>query len=58
MIGIFSKFSVGGGEGICHSSVAPPQGLSACLFTLEKGVEEIPKHKDQSGNENPGTESG
>src|SRR5512136_1994792 len=28
-----------------------------CFFTLEKGVEEIPKHDDQPGNKNPRTES-
>ena len=35
MTGISSKFSFGGGEGICHSSVAPPQGLSPAFSPLK-----------------------
>ena len=29
MTGISAKFSFGGGDGICHSRVTPPQGLSS-----------------------------
>jgi hypothetical protein len=38
MSGIFSKFSLGGGEATCHSSVVPPQGLLPALFPLKREV--------------------
>ena len=34
--GICSKFSAGGGELVCHSSVAPPQGFDGAFLPFLK----------------------
>src|SRR3990172_5183994 len=44
-VGISLKFSMGGGEEICHSSVAPPHGLSSPFSPPKRAKSRLPKKK-------------
>ena len=43
MRGISWKFSVGGGLGICHSSVMPPQGFASAFLPLKRATTKFPR---------------